>query len=89
LGRPQQQGYHRAIAEMTQRFDVNNKEMNRKKFQEQTQHLISKKRKEGAKFASQKCDMTLTPDHDEMSKSPNPTHHVQTASQAQQQAVLE
>lgn len=34
LGRPQQQGYARAIAEMTQRFDVNNKEMNKKKFQD-------------------------------------------------------
>lgn len=32
LGRPQQHGYQRAIAEMTQRFDVNNKEMNKRKF---------------------------------------------------------
>ncbi len=46
---------------MTQRFDVNNKELNQKKFAEQTQHLLSRKNKAGAKFGQKTIDFTLTP----------------------------
>jgi hypothetical protein len=65
LGRPQQQGYQKAIAEMTQRFDVNNKEMNRKKFSEQTQHVLSKGKKPGAKFVNKVVDMNVTSSEEE------------------------
>ena len=50
---------------MTQRFDVNNKELNQRKFLDQNQHIISKKNKLGARFASKELDFTCTPPNDE------------------------
>lgn len=46
---------------MTQRFDVNNKELNKKKFNEQVQHIVTKQRKVGAKFSKTTIEMSLTP----------------------------
>ena len=50
---------------MTQRFDVNNKEMNKKKFSEQTQHILSKGKKQGARFVNKVVDMNVTSSEDE------------------------
>ncbi len=50
---------------MTQRFDVNNKELNQRKFLDQNQHIISKKNKVGARFESREIDFTVTPPDDE------------------------
>ena len=48
---------------MSSRFDPNNRELNRRKFAEQTDRFLSKKPKVGAKFAN-KLDLELTPDRD-------------------------
>ena len=54
-------GYQRAVAEMSSRFDPNNRELNKRKFAEQTERFVSKKPKMGAKFTN-KLDLELSPD---------------------------
>lgn len=54
-------GYKAAVAEISSRFDVNNKELNKRKFNDQYGHIINASRAKGAKFTKNEVSLSLTP----------------------------
>lgn len=54
-------GYKAAIQEISSRFDVNNKELNSRKFNDKYSHILNASKAKGAKFTKQEVSMSLTP----------------------------
>ena len=59
-------GYAGAVYEISTRFDVNNREMNKRRFNDQYAHIVqaSKTRAVKTKFRFQEVCMSLTPEND-------------------------
>ena len=54
-------GYKAAIVEISSRFDVNNRELNKRKFNDQYGHILNASKAKGAKFTKKEVSMSLTP----------------------------
>jgi len=46
---------------MSSRFDINNKELNKRRFNEQYSHILNASKARGAKFTKQEVSLSLTP----------------------------
>ena len=61
-------GYSGAVREISTRFDVNNREMNKRRFNDQYAHIVQASKlgvkKPASKFRLQEVSMTLTPDNE-------------------------
>jgi hypothetical protein len=58
-------GYGKAIQEMSTRFDVNNRELNKRKFADQYAHIMSTSKAKGARFVNKELKLSLTPPKEE------------------------
>ena len=62
-------GYAGAVQEISRRFDVNNREMNKRRFNDQYAHIVQASKARGAKtkFRLQEVSLTLTPPDNDLS----------------------
>lgn len=62
---------------MGSRFDVNNRELNKKRFADQFSHIIQTSKAKGARFVNKELQLSLTPpkedfgNHSDQEKSEN------------------
>jgi hypothetical protein len=54
-------GYSGAVKDLTNRFDVNNRELNKKRFADQYAHIMSTSKVKGARFVNKEISLSLTP----------------------------